>query len=70
MTVPGSSMSTRTTCLTSTGRLDPAGRPDGMPHIPAWSAAEHLALMDRLGIATSLLSISTPGVHLAATNAT
>ena len=37
-----------------------------MPQIPAWSAPEHVALMDRLGIATSLLSISTPGVHLAA----
>jgi 6-methylsalicylate decarboxylase len=40
-------------------------RPDGFPHIPAWSADEHVAVMDRLGIATSLLSISSPGVHLA-----
>jgi 6-methylsalicylate decarboxylase len=39
-------------------------RPDGFPHIPEWSAAEHVAAMDRLGIATSLLSISSPGVHL------
>jgi predicted TIM-barrel fold metal-dependent hydrolase len=39
-------------------------RPDGMPHIPEWSAGEHLAAMDRLGIRTSLLSISSPGVHL------
>ena len=48
--------------------LERAGhdQPDGMPQIPAWSAPEHVALMDRLGIATSLLSISTPGVHLAA----
>lgn len=38
--------------------------PDGMAAVPAWSAAEHLALMDRIGIATALLSISTPGVHL------
>ncbi len=47
--------------------LERAGhhQPDGMPQIPAWSAPEHVALMDRLGIATSLLSISTPGVHLA-----
>jgi 6-methylsalicylate decarboxylase len=47
--------------------LDRAGhsQPDGMAQIPAWSAEEHVALMDRLGIATSLLSISTPGVHLA-----
>ena len=47
--------------------LERAGhsRPDGMPQIPDWSAEAHVALMDRLGIATSLLSISTPGVHLA-----
>jgi predicted TIM-barrel fold metal-dependent hydrolase len=41
------------------------GQPDGFPQIPAWSAEEHVAVMDRLGIATSLLSISSPGVHLA-----
>jgi 6-methylsalicylate decarboxylase len=40
------------------------GQPDGFPQIPAWSAEEHVAAMDRLGIATSLLSISSPGVHL------
>src|SRR3954469_24810120 len=47
--------------------LERAGHahPDGMPQVPAWSAAEHVALMDRLGIATSLLSVSTPGVNLA-----
>jgi predicted TIM-barrel fold metal-dependent hydrolase len=39
-------------------------QPDGFPEIPAWSAAEHVAAMDRLGIATSLLSISSPGIHL------
>lgn len=39
--------------------------PDGFPQIPDWSADEHVAAMDRLGIATSLLSISSPGVHLA-----
>ena len=39
-------------------------RPDGMPAIPEWSAAEHVTLMDRLGIETSLLSISSPGVAL------
>jgi predicted TIM-barrel fold metal-dependent hydrolase len=45
--------------------LERAGhsQPDGMPQIPAWSAEQHVALMDRLGIATSLLSVSTPGVH-------
>ena len=40
-------------------------QPDGFPHIPDWSAEEHVEVMDRLGIATSLLSISSPGVHLA-----
>ena len=38
--------------------------PDGMPAIPEWSAATHIEVMDRLGIAASLLSISSPGVHL------
>ena len=36
-------------------------QPDGFPHIPDWSAEEHVEVMDRLGIATSLLSISSPG---------
>jgi 6-methylsalicylate decarboxylase len=35
---------------------------DGMP-LPSWEPVAHLALMDRLGIATSLLSVSSPGVH-------
>ncbi|HEY1832633.1 MAG TPA: amidohydrolase family protein [Acidimicrobiales bacterium] len=39
-------------------------QPDGMPWLPEWSAREHLAAMDRLSIATSLLSISSPGVFL------
>ena len=37
-------------------------QPDGFPQLPAWSVEEHVAAMDRLGIATSLLSISSPGV--------
>jgi len=37
-------------------------QPDGFAHIPEWSAEEHVAVMDRLGIATSMLSISSPGV--------
>ena len=47
--------------------LDQQGhaQPDGFPEIPTWSAEEHVAVMDRLGIATSLLSVSSPGVHLA-----
>jgi len=39
-------------------------QPDGMPWIPAWSADDHIEVMDRLGIVQSLLSISSPGVHL------
>ena len=35
--------------------------PDGAP-IPSWSAAAHLASMDHLGIATAVLSLSSPGV--------
>ena len=39
-------------------------QPDGMPYLPEWSAAEHVQVMERLGIGTSLLSISSPGVYL------
>ena len=38
--------------------------PDGMPAWPAWSARDHLDLMDAHGIARSVLSVSSPGVHL------
>ncbi|SEP38744.1 amidohydrolase family protein [Amycolatopsis saalfeldensis] len=39
--------------------------PDGMPgdYWPRWNAGEHLDLMDQAGIATAMLSISSPGVH-------
>jgi predicted TIM-barrel fold metal-dependent hydrolase len=36
---------------------------DGNPNIPEWSVDAALAFMDRNHIATSLLSISSPGVH-------
>lgn len=39
------------------------GKPDGMPMIPAWSAEEALGVMDRLGVRTAFLSVSSPGVH-------
>ncbi|MER5216850.1 amidohydrolase family protein [Streptomyces sp. NPDC002838] len=39
------------------------GRPDGMPGIPDWSPDAALATMDKAGIAASLLSVSSPGVH-------
>src|SRR6476620_11015093 len=35
--------------------------PDGMAGWPNWSAEEHLRLMDRWGVATAMLSISSPG---------
>jgi 6-methylsalicylate decarboxylase len=37
--------------------------PDGMAGWPIWSAEEHLRLMDRWGVATAILSISSPGTH-------
>ncbi len=37
--------------------------PDGMGQWPAWSAEAHLELMDRHGIQTAVLSLSSPGVH-------
>ncbi|KFG77393.1 hypothetical protein [Streptomyces mutabilis] len=37
--------------------------PDGVPAWPTWSAAAHLELMDRCGVETSILSISSPGIH-------
>ncbi|MFE6486800.1 amidohydrolase family protein [Streptomyces sp. NPDC057757] len=37
--------------------------PDGVPAWPSWSAKAHLELMDRCGIETSMLSVSSPGIH-------
>ncbi|MFJ3207317.1 amidohydrolase family protein [Streptomyces flaveolus] len=37
--------------------------PDGVPAWPGWSAEAHLELMDRVGIRTAILSVSSPGVH-------
>ena len=39
------------------------GQPDGFPQLPEWSADAHVDVLDRLGIATALLSVSSPGVH-------
>ena len=44
--------------------------PDGMPGWPTWNAAQHLELMDQWGIATSILSISSPGVSFGDPTAT
>ncbi|OJJ76717.1 hypothetical protein ASPBRDRAFT_72588 [Aspergillus brasiliensis CBS 101740] len=40
------------------------GKPDGMPAIPAWSPEGHIALMDKLNISKSILSITSPGTYL------
>ena len=37
--------------------------PDGMPAIPDWSEQAAFEAMDKLGIATAMLSISSPGVY-------
>lgn len=38
-------------------------KPSGMPGIPDWNVDMHVGMMDRLGIASSVLSISAPGLH-------
>ncbi|GKZ36882.1 hypothetical protein AbraIFM66950_008115 [Aspergillus brasiliensis] len=40
------------------------GHPDGMPAIPPWNPLDHMALMQRLNIQKSVLSMSSPGTHL------
>lgn len=37
--------------------------PDGMPGWPEWHADSQVAFMDRHGIGTALLSVSSPGTH-------
>ncbi|KAI9721331.1 MAG: hypothetical protein M1828_005191 [Chrysothrix sp. TS-e1954] len=39
-------------------------KPDGMPAIPAWDAEHQIALMGKLNISKSILSVSSPGTHL------
>src|SRR5579862_6106958 len=38
-------------------------RPSGMPGIPKWNVGQHIEMMDRNDIASSILSISAPGLH-------
>ena len=45
--------------LASEGVSDAGGR-----ELPPWSADEALTLMERHDIATAVVSVSTPGVHL------
>ena len=64
---PDRSTSTPTTSPTATGRRCSAAghdQPDGFPCDPGVVGRRARAVMDRLGIATSLLSVSSPGVHL------
>ncbi|SPJ78455.1 uncharacterized protein FTOL_06844 [Fusarium torulosum] len=39
-------------------------KPDGMPALPQWSPEQHIALMDKLNISKSVLSITSPGTNL------
>jgi 6-methylsalicylate decarboxylase len=43
--------------------LQKAGRTASLGQLPAWSPEAHLDLMQARTIATSILSVSTPGVH-------
>jgi predicted TIM-barrel fold metal-dependent hydrolase len=38
-------------------------QPDGFPRVPTWSADDHVAVMDRVGIDAAVLSVSSPGVQ-------
>jgi 6-methylsalicylate decarboxylase len=38
-------------------------KPDGMPGLPEWNVDNALAVMDRMGILSGMLSISSPGIH-------
>ncbi|KAE9376329.1 amidohydrolase 2 [Stipitochalara longipes BDJ] len=40
------------------------GKPDGMPALPEWSEDTHLEFMRDTSISKSIISISSPGVHL------
>ena len=40
--------------------------PDGMPGVPSWTEEAHLHMMGKINATKSILSISSPGVHLVA----
>ncbi|MFF4749172.1 amidohydrolase family protein [Streptomyces sp. NPDC002514] len=44
--------------------LDDRGLDSGGWPVPAWSTADAIAMMDRQNIATGVLSVTSPGVHL------
>jgi predicted TIM-barrel fold metal-dependent hydrolase len=39
------------------------GQPDGIGSLPPWDEKKALRAMDRFGVSTAILSISSPGVH-------
>jgi predicted TIM-barrel fold metal-dependent hydrolase len=39
------------------------GQPDGIESLPPWDENIALRAMDRIGISTAILSISSPGIH-------
>jgi len=43
--------------------LEQAGRRPSLTSFPQWNAKDCVAMMDRYGVAASVLSVSTPGVH-------
>jgi predicted TIM-barrel fold metal-dependent hydrolase len=45
-------------------------KPDGMPAIPEWSLEQHLSMMSTANVSKSILSISSPGTHIAIGNDT
>lgn len=67
MTVASGAIDVHAHYLTDSYRraLESAGvtQPDGFPTLPAWSADEAIAVMDRAGVATAMLSVSSPGIH-------
>ena len=38
-------------------------QPDGFPRVPMWTAQDHVSVLDRLGIESCVLSVSSPGVQ-------
>lgn len=48
------------TALSANGHSNP----DGMPAIPSWSKDAHIEMMSTANVTKSILSISSPGVHI------
>jgi predicted TIM-barrel fold metal-dependent hydrolase len=67
MSEPGKTIDVHSHYLTPRYReeAEAAGhsQPDGFVALPEWEAAAAVETMDRRGIATSMLSVSSPGIH-------